>query len=636
MVNVAGEVATLSSLVQTLEGQGPADYRNLHVAKVGSNGHILLSQGSPLTPSDTPALTWVYSNGVLTHLWNGFVYDVNSTGTVVGELVTDDVLPQAVIWSHQSGIVIIPELTGSLLVNDNGVVVGTRTGTRTPTSPGTIATWLNGVVTNVVDGPQFPVNSFRPNVWTFRAIDDTGRILVDASAYEANGPSRAFTTYIYEPSTGLRTLRDATHRLGDPLFGTVPNVSGPGPNEAIQTPMAFAADGRILSYNRILNQVDDSAVGVIREGSPVQTISVTGVGNFITAINQYDELVLFTLNGSSSTVRRLTDQLITAGNDNVAIFQNPRFTNPDGTASAFVALANGGGLQIFSLVADQPNDGRFLSVNFRDTAIVSNLTVFINSEGIPHLAGFDAAGDLVINYWAAFSQDAGDWRFDNLTVGHFTPAGIETPTIVSHLTAYSTSWGGMNIAGLDADGHVQVAWWAPGEMPWKLADISMAAGTTPVTFHGEITAFVTAWGTMHVNGTSNDLNQPASLWWAPGDGTQWRSSTLSLFGIGVDPDAFTSFITPWGGLNVASLDDTGHLAVYWWAPSTGVWTPQVIQVQGAQSPVLTGRLSSNVEVTDETVTQSVVALGEDGSLYRFSWSVGDTLWMLENVSEQIR
>ncbi|MBC7771957.1 MAG: FG-GAP repeat protein, partial [Pyrinomonadaceae bacterium] len=71
MVNVAGEVATLASLVQTLEGQGPVDYHNLHVAKVGSDGHILLSQGSPLTPSDTPALTWIYSNGVLTHLWNG-------------------------------------------------------------------------------------------------------------------------------------------------------------------------------------------------------------------------------------------------------------------------------------------------------------------------------------------------------------------------------------------------------------------------------------------------------------------------------------------------------------------------------------------------------------------------------------
>lgn len=626
LVDVNGTASTLQSLVVTVEGEAPPNYTNLNVVKVGSGGHILLVQ-VPLPPSPpyvTP--TWVFSSGVLTRLWLGFVYDVNSTGSVVGQRHTDGVAPQAVLWSRASGTTIIADLeASSMLINDNGVVVGTRAGTSFyGGSYGTIATWLSGVTTNVVIAPAG--SSSRP--WNIRAIDNTGRILADAYTFHTR-QAATYSTYLYEPGSGLRQIRAATHRINDSSFGGdfLEYVEG--------GPAALAAGGNILSNNAILTQVSDSAVGVLREGSPVLTISVPGRGNYAAAINQFDELVLFTLNGSSSTVRRLTEQLITAGNDNIAIFENTRFRRESGIPSAYVALANNGSLQIFTLVPGEFNDGRFLSVNQNDTAIVRDLTTFTNSDGIPHLVGFDAAGDLVINYWSAFSQDAGDWRFDNLSQNHLTPGGFATPTIVSHLTTYSTPWGGMNVAGIDTDGHVQVAWWAPGMMPWRLDDLSTAAGSTPVTFVGEITAYVSPWGTMHVNGNSETSGSPISLWWAPGDGTQWRAATLNPAGVDLDSDAFTSYVTPWGGLNVASLDETGHLAIYWWAPGADVWTPQVVEVEGAQSPVLTGRLGSNVEVTDETVTQSVVARGEDGSLYRFTWSIGDGFWTLENVTSQV-
>lgn len=630
MFNVNGDVSTLQSQVVTFEGQGPPDFSSLFVVKAGSGGHILLAQGSPLTPSEVPASIWLFSGGVLTRLWNGFAYDVNATGTVVGTLVTDDVQPQAVVWSHDSGQTLIPELTGSLLISDNGAVVGTRAGTRTPSNPGTIATWVGGEVTDVVAGPEFPVNPFRPNVWTFRAIDDTGRILVDASAYEANGPTRAFTTYIYEPTTGLRTLRNATHRLGDDMFGTLPNTSGPGAGEPVQSPMALAPDGRVLSYGRILTQVRDSAIGVIREGSPVLTLNVPGLGDFITAINQYDEVVIFRASGSSTSVRRMSDQLVTAGNDNLGIFSSPRFTDPDGAPLGYVVLANLGYVQIFSLLPDQFNDGRFLSVNQGDTPIVSNLVTFVNAEGVPHVAGFDANGDLVINYMAGL----GDWRYDNLSQNHFEPQGITTPTIVSRLTAYTTSWSGMNIAGLDAQGHVQVAWWAPGMMPWRLSDISASVLGPPVTFTGTITAFVTSWGTMHVTGADRITGVTTALWWAPGDGAQWRSSRVG--NAQLNPQAFTSFVTPWSALNIASIDGDGQLFVQFWTPSQPFWASGHVILLGPDYPTsrLTGRLDSAVEVTPQRTTQSVVGRAEDGSMYRFSWST-DRGWFFENLTELI-
>src|SRR6185369_10615239 len=88
---------------------------------------------------------------------------------------------ESVLWSGATGAIIIPELQGQMLINDNGVIVGTRTGTNTFMTPGTIALWSGGVVTDIVQA--FPVSNGGTTVphWVFRAFENDGRILADVS-----------------------------------------------------------------------------------------------------------------------------------------------------------------------------------------------------------------------------------------------------------------------------------------------------------------------------------------------------------------------------------------------------------------------------------------------------------------------
>src|SRR6185436_391866 len=60
----------------------------------------------------------------------------------------------------------------------------------------------------------------------------------------------------------------------------------------------------------------------------------------------------------------------------------------------------------------------------------------------------------------------GRWRADVLVPAsdRLYPSGT--------LTAYATSWGGLNVARVDPDGKVEVYWWSPETNEWRRNSLS--------------------------------------------------------------------------------------------------------------------------------------------------------------------
>lgn len=624
MVLRDGVAVTFESLVTSVIGEPVEDFSALSAVRVGTGGHVLLSTGADFFPVSNPPSTFVFIDGELTRLWTGAVYDVNASGTVVGTTFVAGQPSQSVIWSAQSGMTAIPELTGSLGINDLGMVVGTRTGTPSPISGGMLATWSDSVLADLGSGQSgIGANSFAS--WAIVDFANDGRVLARLALPSQRGPTN-YITYIYEPDAdGLRRLVDATHAspgsagLGDATGFGVPAPAG-----------VLAPDGRIFTGAAFLDPITNSAVGTLREDSPIAAASI-GSFHYTAGINQFNELVVFFRQGDNGDwqVRRISGAPIAPGVTQLAMFTD------EGTGLAYVSLANGTSVQVFSTNPGITEFGHKLSGFDGRTAIVSGFTVFTNSVGIVHMAGFDESGDLVIYHRIRGLQPASgaSWAFDNITDNHLTPQSFETPAIVSSLTAYVTPWHGMNLAGIDSDGHVQAIWWAPGSLFWRVDDISeaVAGENAGGGFIGELTAFVTPWGTMHINGTPNQVGHVGALWWSPSTG--WRGAGLNSFGPTLMSESLTSFVTPWGGLSVVGITSTGTRAivVYWWSLESQQWGPEVLPAMNSNLR-FDGRLTSLVEVTD-IVTQNIYARSEEGELYRLSWRPDGNPWTAENITD---
>jgi hypothetical protein len=369
-----------------------------------------------------------------------------------------------------------------------------------------------------------------------------------------------------------------------------------------------------------------SDIGTLRAGSPLSSLTIGDV-RYVAGINQFDQAVVFRQGDAGWLVRRMGDTQVDA-NAEVLLVADPGGDEPT------LVVSSDGALFVFEVDAGSEAEAEALSGFDGRTAIVRGMTTFTNAEGVAHIAGFDVEGDLVIYYRNTGESivDAVGWRFDNLSQTHLQPQEIPTPAIVSDLTAYTTSWSGMNIAGLDDAGHVHAIWWSPESVFWKATDLSMAAEGGVVTFVGNITAFVSPWETIHIAGTPDTTSGPAVLWWAPVFGGAWQYNTISTVdGPRVEPGSLTSYVAPWGGLNVAGHSEQGDVVVYWWSPEAMQWVSEPL---GNGSVDIGGRLSSLVELGDP-VTQNIYGRELDGSLMHLAWNPGDADWVFENVTDEL-
>ncbi len=272
------------------------------------------------------------------------------------------------------------------------------------------------------------------------------------------------------------------------------------------------------------------------------------------------------------------------------------------------------------------------------TRIPGDLTVFADLDGRVYVAGIDTGGNMVLyKNMGRDSQGIEIWSFENLVTTQLSPKNIPMPAIVGPLISYVTSWNGLNIAGLDASGNIWSVWSGDGGLVWYANNLSTITGAPPMA--GGLTAYLTSWDGINIAGL-NAAGQLVVTWWVPQFVGDWETSNLTDIAGGptLDGGTVTSYVAPWGGLNVAGLDTGGELVIYWWSPELEqngqTWqTADMTSDLPAEQPRPNSQLTSRV--TDLEGGQLNV-FGVDSTtndLIRLRFSADNPAWAIQNVSE---
>lgn len=291
------------------------------------------------------------------------------------------------------------------------------------------------------------------------------------------------------------------------------------------------------------------------------------------------------------------------------------------------AVTTAAGVQLF---INDPATNAWAAYNLttlvvNSAAISGELTVFHDAvSSNTFLAGRTASGDLVLYVRAS----NGGWSFGNITQSQLVPNNQQTPDFQGQLVGYATTWGALNIAGLDADGQLQAVWWSPGMAAWTTSNLSANTGAPAMI--GGLSVYLTAWGGMNLAGIdeNGELNV---TWWSPGMET-WAVTNMNqaVGGPHLTPASISSYVTPWGGLNIAGLDSSGKIHVFWWGgpddPDGWAVTPLTDFISGA--PILSGSVRG---VTSPAGTTSLVGAKSTGEVVRFWWRPG-AAWEVENIT----
>ena len=268
-------------------------------------------------------------------------------------------------------------------------------------------------------------------------------------------------------------------------------------------------------------------------------------------------------------------------------------------------------------------------------AITSRLTVFVDRDGVGYVAGVTEEGEVVTYEFDPSPADGEEaWSYANISDEHLTPRSQTTPVFVGPLTSFITPWNALNIVGLDADGNIQAVWTGNGGIEWNASNLSQITGAPPLV--SGLTAFVTSWKAINIVGLDGDGNVLAT-WWVPAFGGNWQIVDLTA-NVGSTPlagDSLTSFIAPWGALNIIGRTSAGDVVAYWWTPTIedGRW--QVANLTASFEP---GDPKPDAQLRGQAGTGfggELSILGTDsdsGDLIRLFFRVEDDVWASENVT----
>ncbi|MDX9910426.1 MAG: CAP domain-containing protein [Phycisphaerales bacterium] len=363
-------------------------------------------------------------------------------------------------------------------------------------------------------------------------------------------------------------------------------------------------------------------------GAPVAlSSSASGLASILSVNIDGQTLALYQRAGGEWTA---TDPVLAAGFSGtpaqVATWSDPR----DGLS--YAAIATDASLLILTRSGDLWTGFDLLAGLEGSTNFDSNIVVFTSRSGAINLAGLDASGDLVL-----FAQDpAGDpqsasgWSFTNISDDVLTPRGRAMPVFAGPLTAYVTPWGAENIVGLDGAGQVQAVWQASGTNGWTTSNLSAITGAPAMT--GALSVFQTSWNAINIAGVDASGRLQVT-WWLPRFGGAWAVSdlTASTGGTPFVAGSTSAYVTSWGGLNVAGIDQDGNVTAYWWAPGMARWVASNLSAvtPGSVTPATTllGASSTSGRV-------HLAGLASDGDVVIFWWQPGAS-WSFTNLTDEL-
>ncbi len=442
-------------------------------------------------------------------------------------------------------------------------------------------------------------------------------------------------------------LRDGVELLigsligpGDVVTYVVPTVETIGLG-VIEGFLLVAFDGELASspdvpvnFN-VMEAVDPPEAQPLTPGS---SVGMNGTENVAIA-NTGGEVLLFQdpLKGNDWFFTNLTEsQDFPTVLGNVITWVDSK----DGlTYAAGVARDGDNGLLVFR----QGGDGVWTVRNLSSELGVTNvrggsLAAVEGPDNLVRISALGENGDLVLFTQTGEQGLTGEFAygFENLFVDQLDPAGETRPQFTGQMIAYVTTWGAIHIAGVDVEGDIWNVWTSPTlQGVWDSDNVSAIAGTP--TLEGALTVLITPWGTMHIAGTNAD-GELIVTWWAPEFGATWELDNLTseFGGPDLQGSLVQAYVTSWGGLNYVGITMDGEAMIYWWSAEADTWNIDPMNALAPEAADIT--LNSVTGISGPFTTISVFGVGQgDGdterSLFAYLWDGPTDTWTVQNLTE---
>lgn len=405
--------------------------------------------------------------------------------------------------------------------------------------------------------------------------------------------------------------------------------------ETVPVTDSFDPGGTTLHNEDVVNLNDvelvyDPATSLLADTTVVPGGTANGANHTtVTITSQFDRAIAFRQMGLSGGWT-VTDLNLKADQEGKATSPVTWIDSKDG--KTYAAAVSPDGLMLYKNTTGTTWTSRNLNAEISGADLItSSLTTFATAQGRVYLVGLAADGGMIL-----FRQTDGSangeytWTARNLSETDLLVNNADTtPAFTSPLTSYVTSWGALNVVGLDGDGNIQAVWWAAGRPSWSVSNLSAITGAPPMI--GVVAPYLTSWNAINLTGTDADGNVVVT-WWVPSFGPDWVQTNLTTLkgGPTLDTGSVATYVTPWGGTNILGRNADGDLVAYWWVPSLGPGNWQIANLSNS----ITGAESTTgptIGFTSPSGVVNIFGAAADGELIRYWWQPGDQ-WQWENVS----
>lgn len=300
------------------------------------------------------------------------------------------------------------------------------------------------------------------------------------------------------------------------------------------------------------------------------------------------------------------------------------------TGLARAAAPTDRGLTIYSELSNGAWTYNVLGESLGTGTILQNsIALTTGPGGSINIVGLSTDGDL-IRYVLPQIESPG-WNEWNISENQLEWRGLSTPQYIGRIVATGTSWGGLNIAGIDSNGDLVTVWTSLTAGRWYISNLSTNAGVaSPLTGLDVVAAGARG---IHFSAI-NSFGKITIVSWKPGDAF-WSASTLDASPTMQHDEMSIAFDRRTTSLYIATTRlDSGavvlHTVSLLMPPPTTPW----VTVSGFGVP-MEQRVQDVLDVRiDATGLISVLGINPDGETTRFtSLSSLETDWEFENITD---
>lgn len=288
------------------------------------------------------------------------------------------------------------------------------------------------------------------------------------------------------------------------------------------------------------------------------------------------------------------------------------------TGLAHAAAPTDRGLTVYSELANGAWTFNVLAESLGTGTIIGNhITLTTGPGGSINIVGLSTEGDLIRYVLPQIVNPM--WNEWNISENQLDPRGLPTPDLRGKLVAFSTPWGGLNVAGIDPGGHLWNVWTTTRVGRWFVSDLTANAGILPIVSDFDVAVA----GSHGIHFTLvNAKNRLTLLSWRPGE-TGWRMHRYFHDTYVLPSNIATVYDHKRRVLCVAAIDYTSEMVP---DQREQLVLFEIDPDRPGVTPMLTAGVRPPGDLEQQIADGLDISLGDDGTVHIFGINkVGDTV-----------